>query len=109
MSHTEATVNHTAQAGAHAAGHTTGHTASREVVVTEDGRVLNDPTHAKVPGHGNSPAAWAMAGLVVLGFLAGCIGLLNDALVFVWIGVAVMVVGVLVGIVGGKAAGRSDH
>ena len=78
--------------------------------VTEDGLVLNDPTHLELPGHGNSPGAWAMVALVLVGFVAGCVGLLADWSVVVWIGVALMAVGVVVGIVAGKAgAGRGQH
>ena len=84
--------------------------AVEDVVVTEDGRVLNDPTHLELPGHGNAPGAWAMVALVLVGFVAGCVGLLADWSVIVWIGVALMAVGVVVGIVAGKAgAGRGQH
>lgn len=84
--------------------------AVEDVVVTEDGLVLNDPTHLELPGHGNSPGAWAMVALVLVGFVAGCVGLLADWSVVVWIGVALMAVGVVVGIVAGKAgAGRGQH
>lgn len=84
--------------------------AVEDVVVTEDGRVLNDPTHLELPGHGNSPGAWAMVALVLVGFVAGCVGLLADWSVVVWIGVALMAVGVVVGLIAGKAgAGRGQH
>ena len=84
--------------------------AVEDVVITEDGRVLNDPTHLELPGHGNAPGAWAMVALVLVGFVAGCVGLLADWSVVVWIGVALMAVGVVVGIVAGKAgAGRGQH
>ena len=84
--------------------------AVEDIVVTEDGRVLNDPTHLELPGHGNSPGAWAMVALVLVGFVAGCVGLLADWSVVVWIGVALMAVGVVVGFVAGKAgAGRGQH
>lgn len=102
MSHTEATVNHTAPAGAH--------TASRaetgEVVITEDGRVLNDPTHEQEPDHGNSPASWTMAVLVIVGFTLGCIGLLASWEILLWIGVVLMVLGAIAGLVGGRFSGR---
>ena len=99
--HTEPTTRRAARRG-----------AVEDVVVTEDGLVLNDPTHLELPGHGNSPGAWAMVALVLVGFVAGCVGLLADWSVVVWIGVALMAVGVVVGIVAGKAgAGRggTDH
>ena len=97
--HTEPTTRRAARRG-----------AVEDVVVTEDGRVLNDPTHLELQGHGNSPGAWAMVALVLVGFVAGCVGLLADWSVVVWIGVALMAVGVVVGIVAGKAgAGRGQH
>lgn len=85
-------------------------TVNHQVTVTEDGRVLNDPTHAQAPGHGNSPGAWAMCALVVLGFVAGAIGLFIDAMVLVWISVAIVLVGVAVGVVDGRAgSGSATH
>ena len=97
--HTEPTTRRAARRG-----------AVEDVVVTEDGLVLNDPTHLELPGHGNSPGAWAMVAPVLVGFVASCVGLLADWSVVVWIGVALMAVGVVVGIVAGKAgAGRGQH
>ena len=97
--HTEPTTRRAARRG-----------AVEDVVVTEDGLVLNDPTHLELPGHDNSPGAWAMVALVLVGFVAGCVGLLADWSVVVWIGLALMAVGVVVGIVAGKAgAGRGQH
>ena len=84
-------------------------TATTQVTVTEDGRVLNDPTHAEVPGHGNSPGAWAMCALVVVGFAAGAIGLFIDQMMIVRIGIAVALVGVVVGVVSGSAGSGSRH
>lgn len=84
--------------------------AVEDVVVTEDGRVLNDPTHLELPDHGNTPGGWAMVALVLVGFVAGCIGLLADWMIVVWIGVALVAVGVLVGIVAGRGgSARSGH
>lgn len=97
--HTEPTTRRAARNG-----------AVEDVVVTEDGRVLNDPTHLELPGHGSTPGAWAMVALVLVGFVAGCVGLLADWSVVVWIGLALMAVGVVVGFVAGKAgAGRGQH
>ena len=97
--HTEPTTRRAARRG-----------AVEDVVVTEDGLVLNDPTHLELPGHGNSPGAWAMVALVLVGFVAGCIGLLADWMIVVWIGVALVAVGVLVGIVAGRGgSARSGH
>ena len=81
--------------------------ADAAVTVTEDGRVLNDPTHAYAPGHGNTPGAWAMCGLVVVGFVAGAIALFLDIPVLLWISIGVVVLGALVGIVAGR--GGDDH
>lgn len=106
MTHTQSTLNSTAQAGAHAAAD------DRELTVTEDGRVLNDPTHAQAVGHGNTSGGWIMAALVVVGFAVGCIGLLTTADIVVWIGAALMVIGALVGFVAAKQGdrdGRSAH
>ncbi len=101
MSHTEATVNHTPRAGAHTAAPQAG-----EVVITEDGRVLNDPTHAQKPDHGNTPAGWAMAILAIVGFTLGCIGLLASWEILIWIGVALLVLGALAGLFGSRLSGR---
>ena len=84
-------------------------TATHQVTVTEDGRVLNDPTHAQVPGHGNTPGAWAMCALVVVGFIAGAIGLFIGSMMIVWISVAIALVGVVVGVVAGRAGSGSHH
>ena len=64
---------------------------------------------ASLPGGWTLP--WgAVLALVLVGFVAGCVGLLADWSVVVWIGVALMAVGVVVGIVAGKAgAGRGQH
>jgi CHASE2 domain-containing sensor protein len=91
----------------HPAGTT--QTAHGQVTVTEDGRVLNDPTHAQLPGHGNTPGAWAMCALVVVGFVAGAIGLFTGTMIIVWIAVAIAVVGVVVGVVAGRAGAGSHH
>ncbi|MDO4239469.1 HGxxPAAW family protein [Micrococcus sp.] len=101
MSHTEATVNHAARAGAHTAG-----PATDEVVITEDGRVLNDPTHKQKPDHGNTPAGWAMAILAIVGFALGCIGLLASWEILIWIGVALLVLGAAAGLLGSRFSGR---
>lgn len=84
-------------------------TANHQVTVTEDGRVLNDPTHAHIPGHGNSAGAWAMCALVVVGFVAGAIGLFLGQMIIVWISIAIALVGVVVGIVAGRAGSGSHH
>lgn len=84
-------------------------TANHQVTVTEDGRVLNDPTHSQMPGHGNSTGSWAMCALVVVGFVAGTIGLFVDSMLTVWISLAIILVGVVVGVVAGRAGSGSHH
>ncbi|MDY6054419.1 HGxxPAAW family protein [Micrococcus sp.] len=96
MTHPHTTAHSTPGAGSHA--------AETELTVLEDGRVLNDPTHARPIGHGNSTGGWLMAALVVVGFAAGCVGLLADLPFLVWAGVAMIVAGAVVGIVAPKPA-----
>lgn len=83
--------------------------AVEDVILTEDGRVLNDPTHLDLPDHGNTPGAWAMVALVLVGFVAGCIGLLADWMIVVWIGVALMALGLIVGLVTGRTTPGGGH
>lgn len=70
-----------------------------EVTITDDGRVLNDPTHAEPIGHGNSPAAWSMVFLVLAGVLVAGIGMLTWNMIIVLIGAAIAVGGVVVAFV----------
>ena len=104
-------MSHTTDHGAHATTTEHGHRHSADggVTITEDGRVLNDPTHAVAPDHGNTPGAWAMAGLVVLGVVVGALALFLDLGMFVvWIGVALIGLVAVVGIVtAGK--GKTTH
>lgn len=83
--------------------------AVEDVIVTEDGRVLNDPTHLEVPGHGNTPGAWAMAALAILGFAVGCVGMLADWFPVVWVGVGLMVLGGIVGLVTARTVATGGH
>lgn len=84
-------------------------TVNHQVTVTEDGRVLNDPTHAQMPDHGNTAGAWAMCALVVVGFVAGAIGLFLGQMLIVWISVGIALVGAVVGIVAGRAGSSGSH
>lgn len=79
------------------------HARGQELTVTEDGRVLNDPTHITPVGHGNSPAAWAMVLIVLAGCVAGMIGLLAENMVIIIVAAALAVVGVIVGFIMSKA------
>lgn len=80
---------------------TTSHDAvnTAEPIITDDGRVLNDPTHAKPIGHGNSSASWALVFLELAGVLIGGIGMLTAVMPVIIVGVSLMVLGVLVGFV----------
>ncbi|MDO5633852.1 MAG: HGxxPAAW family protein [Micrococcus sp.] len=96
MSHSAS--QHSSTEGTHA------HTATQAgVTYTEDGRVLNDPTHEFAPGHGNTPGSWAMAIIIVLGVVVGSAGLLMDTMVVTWVGVALIVLGALVGVLGARS------
>lgn len=62
-----------------------------EIQVDEYGRILNDPTHDESPSHGNSPAAWALVGMVIVGLMVAGIGALASLWIVMWIGVAITV------------------
>jgi len=47
--------------------------------------------------HGNTPAAWTAVTIVMIAFLVGGIGILVASPVVFWLGVALIVVGVVVG------------
>ena len=68
-----------------------------EIKVDEYGRILNDPTHDESPSHGNSPAAWALVALVLVGLVVAAIGSLASAWIVMWIGIAIAVLGAPVG------------
>ena len=55
-------------------------------------------------GHGSTPAAWALCGILILGALVAAVGFVglawsNAWAVLIWIGAALVPVGVVVGIV----------
>lgn len=64
-----------------------------EIQVDEYGRILNDPTHNEAPSQGNSPAAWALVGMVIVGLMVAAIGSLASWWIVMWIGVAIAVLG----------------
>ena len=47
--------------------------------------------------HGHSPAAWTLVVIVMLGFLIGSIAMVAASPVWFWIGVAVIVLGCIIG------------
>lgn len=61
-------------------------------------------TPTAVEGHGNTPAAWALVTLVMIGTLIGSIAFDRGSMLWVIIGIAVIILG---GVAGGilKAAG----
>ncbi|WP_022870863.1 HGxxPAAW family protein [Yaniella halotolerans] len=66
---------------------------TEELKVDEYGRILNDPTHDESPSHGNSPAAWALVMLVLVGLVIAGISALASGWVVMWIGIGIAVLG----------------
>ena len=64
--------------------------------------------------HGSTPAAWTAVTIVMIAFLVGAIGVLMSNAVVFWVGVALIVVGLIVGKVmqmmglGGKPVASSS-
>lgn len=49
--------------------------------------------------HGNTPAAWTCVTIVLIGFIVGGLGLVLDLnMVMFWIGIALMPIGLIVGV-----------
>ncbi|MBB5748822.1 HGxxPAAW family protein [Micrococcus sp. TA1] len=77
---------------------------------SDDDLVLNDPTHAEPLGHGNSPAAWTLVLLLLLGAVLVSIGMLADLMFLTVAGIVAAVAGVIAGFVMGKAGmGTKGH
>lgn len=55
------------------------------------------------PGHGNSPAAWTAVTIMLVAFTAGTVAFWFDQPALVWASAALLVVGLLVGVVMAKA------
>ncbi|MBS1674848.1 MAG: hypothetical protein JSS74_12900 [Actinobacteria bacterium] len=55
------------------------------------------------PGHGHSPAAWTAVVIMLLGLAVGTTAFFLDIPVVVWVGVAIIVVGMIMGPVLSKA------
>src|SRR5690625_5564143 len=68
-----------------------------EIKVDEYGRILNDPTHDESPGQGNSPAAWALVALTLVGLVLAAIGSLASLWIVMWVGIGIAVLGLPVG------------
>lgn len=76
----------------------------------DDDLVLNDPTHAEPLGHGNSPAAWTLVLLVLLGSVLVMIGMLGDLMFFTIAGIVAAAAGLVAGFVMSKAGmGTKGH
>lgn len=93
----------------HSTDHTATHRRGGELTVTDDGRVLNDPTHAEPIGHGNSVASWALVLLVIVGAIIVMFGMLSETFIVSMVGVGVAVVGLIAGFVLKKAGKGVDN
>ncbi|WP_417219162.1 HGxxPAAW family protein [Arthrobacter sp.] len=56
-----------------------------------------DPVLSEPVGHGNSVAAWTAVGIMLVGMLVGCIAFALHAAVVVYIGIAIIVIGLIAG------------
>ena len=68
-----------------------------EIQVDEYGRILNDPTHDEAPSQGNSPAAWTLVAMILVGLMIAGIGSLASLWIVMWVGIGIAVLGVPVG------------
>jgi hypothetical protein len=59
-------------------------------------------TDSMDPGHGHSPAAWTAVIIMLVGFAVGTAGFYLAVPVVVWVGVAIIVIGLIVGFVMAK-------
>lgn len=62
-----------------------------------------DPMHSEEIGHGNSKAAWSMVGIMMVGFVVGCIAFAGHNAFVVYVGCAIVVLGLIVGWIMKKA------
>jgi membrane-bound ClpP family serine protease len=77
---------------------------------SDDDLVLNDPTHAEPLGHGNSPAAWTMVLLVLVGCVLVMVGMLSGFMIATIAGIVVAVAGLVAGFVMGRSGkGAQGH
>ncbi|MDO5617722.1 HGxxPAAW family protein [Kocuria sp.] len=55
--------------------------------------------HTGYVGHGNTPAAWTCIAIMTVGVLVGVVGFTIRVFPMLWVGVAITVVGLIVGFV----------
>jgi hypothetical protein len=55
------------------------------------------PATAHHDDHGSTPAAWTAVIIIMLGFVAGTLGLVLDNMPMLWVGVALVPIGAVVG------------
>ena len=73
-------------------------------MVTTQQQTSADPVLAEELGHGNTVAAWAMFGVMIVGVIIACVAFALPNWVLFWAGCGVVVIGLIVGLVL-KAAG----
>jgi len=73
-------------------------------MVTTEQQTTADPILNEELGHGNTVASWAMFGIMIVGVIVACIAFTIPNWVVFWGGVAVVLIGLIVGAVL-KAAG----
>lgn len=49
------------------------------------------------PGHGHSPAAWAAVLVMTIGFVVGAFGFWFVSMLLIWVAIALVVVGLILG------------
>lgn len=75
-----------------------------------------DPMHAEEIGHGNSIAAWTLVGISLIGFIIGGIAFAGHNPTMVYVGIGVVILGMIGGWIMKKAGygvggakSRSSH
>lgn len=56
-------------------------------------------TEHQTPGHGDSPAAWTTVVIMLIGLSAGAVFFVLNNPVMVWVSVAVVVLGPIIGLI----------
>lgn len=51
------------------------------------------------PGHGNSPAAWIAVIVMITGFVVGALGFWFVSMWMIWVAIALVVVGWILGVI----------
>ncbi|MGH3509345.1 MAG: HGxxPAAW family protein [Nocardioidaceae bacterium] len=49
--------------------------------------------------HGNTPAAWTLVTIVLVGFVVGGVGVILEQMAVLWVGVGIGAVGLVVGLI----------